>query len=98
MIELPQPRRRSQPSLPSLPQQSSRAFPAESQRAAMGWSPADELAALETVWESLCQDAATSATSRHLPSFTSIPVARSSVQPPQRQQNRLAESPGRLAY
>jgi hypothetical protein len=90
MIELPQARRRSQPSLPSLPRQPFEALLAEAHSAELGWSATDELAALETVWESLCQDAASPA--------ALLPAAHYLQHSPGMQQRyRLAEALGRLA-
>jgi len=48
---------------------------AEAGRDASGWTPDDELAALETVWESLCLDAASS---------------QAPLQPPERSNTRPA--------
>jgi hypothetical protein len=64
--------------------------------AAGGWSTADELAALETVWESLCQDAASPAPSLQLPNLPSTSLNRASAQRPLRQRNRLGAAPGHL--
>ena len=59
-IELPQPRRQARPS--GEVHSSS-----EVRSSAEGWYPADELAALETVWASLCQDAASPTPTLELP-------------------------------
>ncbi|MCP9901137.1 hypothetical protein KBZ09_10980 [Cyanobium sp. Cruz CV11-17] len=64
--------------------------------AALGWSPADELDALETVWESLCQDATSPGAPLQLPSLPSPGLARGGAQRPLRQRNRLAGANGRL--
>ncbi len=83
-IELPQPRRQSRPS-------------GEGRSSAAGWSTADELAALETVWASLCQDAVSPGTSPQLPV-----ISRSSLDPdgdrqPLRQRQRRRIDTGRIA-
>lgn len=97
MIELPQSRRQSQPRFQGLSHQCSETLPALARLAEVGWSPADELAALETVWESLCQDAASPALSLQLPNFPSTSLNCASAQRPPRQRDRLADTPGRLA-
>lgn len=84
MIELPQPRRQPRPS-------------GEGRSVPAGWSPADELAALETVWASLCQDAASPAASPQLPI-----ISRSSLDPdrdrrPLRQRQVRREDSGLIA-
>jgi hypothetical protein len=84
-IELPQPRRQSRSSgdVPS---------------SAEGWSPADELAALETVWASLCQDAASPAPSLQLPVISrSSPSRQGDDGRPQRQRPRPRIDTGRIA-
>ncbi|MEA5411744.1 hypothetical protein VB737_08195 [Synechococcus sp. BA-120 BA3] len=83
-IELPQPRRQSRPS-------------AEARSAAEAWSPADELAALETVWASLCQDAASPAPALQLPVISrSSPIRGGDVRPVRQRQSRRIDS-GRIA-
>ncbi|MCP9796737.1 hypothetical protein [Cyanobium sp. Lug-B] len=74
-IELPQPRRQNRPS-------------GEARPSATGWSPADELAALETVWASLCQDAASPAPSLQLPVLSRSSLSRDADRRPLRQVQR----------
>ncbi|KAF0652196.1 hypothetical protein L107_14942 [Cyanobium sp. Copco_Reservoir_LC18] len=74
-IELPQPRRQNRPSRETGP-------------SATGWSPADELAALETVWASLCQDAASPAPSLQLPVISRSSLSRDPDRRPLRQLQR----------
>ena len=83
-IELPQPRRQSRPS-------------AESRSSATGWSPADELAALETVWASLCQDAASPAPSLQLPAMSCSSLSRDAERRPLRQLQRRRNDADRIA-
>ncbi len=84
-IELPQPRRQSRSS-------------GEVRSSAEGWSPADELAALETVWASLCQDAASPAPSLQLPVISrSSPSRQGDDGRPQRQRPRPRIDTGRIA-
>jgi hypothetical protein len=75
---------------------------------ALGWSEADELAALETVWDSLCQEAAAPRPVVQLPDRPSSRLARASSRPeaawtrnavrsPQRRQDRLINGSARLA-
>jgi hypothetical protein len=75
---------------------------------ALGWSEADELAALETVWESLCQEAAAPRPVVPLPDLPSSRLARASSRleaartrnagrSPQRRQDRLTDASDRLA-
>ncbi len=71
-VELPQPRRQPRPS-------------GDVSSTAEGWSPADELAALETVWASLCQDAASPAPTLELPVFSRSTPSRAAVGRSQRQ-------------
>lgn len=82
-IELPQPRRQSRPS--------------GEVRSAAGWSPADELAALETVWASLCQDAASPAPSLQLPVISRSSFNRDGEGRPLRQRQRRRNDTGRIA-
>ncbi|MCP9931694.1 hypothetical protein KBY82_12975 [Cyanobium sp. AMD-g] len=97
MTELPQPRLQFQSWPQGMARRCSEAPPAAARLASMGWSQADELAALETVWESLCQDAASAGTALQLPSLTRAPKPPVGGQRPQRQRNRLAEISRRLA-
>jgi hypothetical protein len=75
-IELPQPRRQSRSS-------------GEALSSAEGWSPADELAALETVWASLCQDAASPAPTLELPVISRSNPSRAADGRRQRQPRRI---------
>jgi hypothetical protein len=83
-IELPQPRRQPRPS-------------AEARSSAEGWSPADELAALETVWASLCQDAASPAPSVQLPVISLPSSSRQGDGRSLRQRRRLSVDTSRIA-
>lgn len=83
-IELPQPRRQSRPS-------------GEARPSAAGWSPADELAALETVWASLCQDAASPAPTLQLPVISRSSLNRDGEGRPLRQRQRRRNDSGRIA-
>jgi len=83
-IEIPQPRRQSRSS-------------GEARSSAEGWSPADELAALETVWASLCQDAASPAPSLQLPVISRSSPNRQGDGRPQQQRQRLRIDTGRIA-
>ena len=90
-IELPQPRRQSRSSGEA---RSSGEVPSSAE----GWSPADELAALETVWASLCQDAASPAPSLQLPVISrSSPSRQGDDGRPQRQRPRPRIDTGRIA-
>jgi len=97
LIELPQPRRQSPSRLQGLPTQSSGVRLGDAGSSALGWSPADELAALGTVWESRCQDATSPGTPLQLPNLPSPGQARGGVQRSLRQRNRLTGANGRLA-
>jgi hypothetical protein len=83
-IELPQPRRQPRPS-------------GEGPGSSAGWSPADELAALETVWASLCQDAASPTPSLQLPVIARSSFGHAGERRPLRQRQRRREDPGRIA-
>ena len=96
LIELPQPRRQSPSRIQGLQPQSSGVRPVDAGSSAPGWSPADELAALETVWESLCQDATSPGSPLQLPNLPSPAQARGGPQRPLRQRNRLTDTNGRL--
>ena len=54
------------------------------------------LAALETVWESLFQDAASPAPSLQLPTLPSTSLTMPVSKVPRRHRNRLGDAPGRL--
>jgi hypothetical protein len=97
VIDLPQPGRQSQPRRPDLSPHGAEPLAAESRSTELGWSPTDELATLEVVWESLCQDAASPVTSLQLPTIAPTTQARAGGQRPLRQRNRLVEDQGRLA-
>jgi hypothetical protein len=97
LIELPQPRRQSPSRLQGLPTQSSGVRLRDAGSSALEWSPADELAALETVWESRCQDATSRGTPLQLPNRPSPRQARGRVQRSLCQRNRLTGAYGRLA-
>jgi hypothetical protein len=96
MIDLPQPRRQSQARLQEPLGRGPEALSAERSSAELGWSPADELATLEVVWESLCHDAVSPTTPLQLPSFSTT-QARAGGQRPVRPHNCLADPQGRLA-
>ena len=83
-IELPQPRRQSRSSGEALSSGEARSS-GEVGSSAEGWSPADELAALETVWASLCQDAASPAPTLELPVISRSNPSRAADGRPQRQ-------------
>ncbi len=84
-IELPQPRR------PARPSGEVRSSSTE------GWSPADELAALETVWASLCQDAASPTPSLQLQVISrSSPNREGDGRPLRQHQSRRIDT-GRIA-
>ncbi len=82
----------SQPRPESLAGQCSDAPPVDA-----GWSPADELAALEVVWDSLCQDAASPVASLQLPRISRSIPAPVDRQPFLHQRNRFTDAPARLA-
>ena len=95
MIELPMFRHPSQPRPESPARQLSDAPPADAGSIDAGWTPTDELAALEVVWDSLCQDAARPVASLQMPKISrTAPVDRQS---PPRQRNRFTDAPARLA-
>lgn len=50
-----------------------------------GWSPADEVAALDEVWASLCQDAAVPAPALQLPVISRSGLRRDADRRPERQ-------------
>ncbi len=96
MIDLPQPRRQPQARLQDQPRQGPDALSVAMLATEMGWSPADELATLEVVWESLCHDAVSPTTALQLPTIPS-PQGRAGGQRPVRQRNRLTDPQDRLA-
>jgi hypothetical protein len=97
MIELPMFRHPSQPRPESPARQLSDAPPADAGTIDAGWSQADELAALEVVWDSLCQDAASPVASLQMPKISRTTPAPVDRQSPLRQRNRFTEGPARLA-
>lgn len=64
---------------------------------AADWSAADELAALETVWDSLCQDAARPAATLQLPVLSRSLLSRDGGRRSLRRLQRRRSESGRIA-
>ena len=97
MFELPMLRHPSQSRPESLAGQRSDAPPVDAGAVDSGWSPADELATLEVVWDSLCQDAASPVASLQLPKISRSTPAPVDRQPFLHQRNRFTDAPVCLA-
>lgn len=101
MLEFPQIRRPlNENPLGARPSQAKRPGqgPPDTANLSTAWSTDDELAALEAVWESLCQDAAASQAALHLPPLRPLSrLPRFDHRQPRRGFDRADGPSGRLA-